>query len=286
MRYGERASRIAGIAALALLLALLTAVKRSEAPEPEASIREKTRIELTFEPELLSYDGSGKLDLLEGVHAQTEDGEDLSGEVEAVLISTGTENEKRIRYSVFAGDGSRAAAVRTLKLTGYAGPALSVEEGLEISAEKLDGLTGYLAGEGLLRAEDGFGNDVSDKVTWYREKLGTGAYRLTFTLTNDYLDTVSVSVRAKLSGEPGDIELLLSDSSIVLSQGAEFYPMDYVVSALDPDYGEIRSRLTVSGTVDTLTPGNYTLIYTLTSLDNTQKAEAALLVKVTEGNYD
>lgn len=275
-----------GILALGLLLALLTAARVQDRSAPEKE-EKRQEISLTFSPEILTYDGKGELDLLTGVRAEGADGTDLSDSVEAVLTSSGIQNEKKIRYTVFAPDGTEATAVRTLKLEGYSGPGLSVEENLELDASALEDLIPYLKEHGLLTAQDGFGRDASNKVEWYRKKEAKGVYDITFTLNNQYLDSVQQTVRTVIRGETADLELTLSESTVTIPTGAEFEPLNYVAAALDPQYGNLLSRISVSSTVNTLVPGTYAVIYTLTSLDNTQKAEAVLQVKVVEGNdYD
>lgn len=281
MRDKKHLLQLAGILALALLLALLTAasVQDDSAPRKEEKAEE---IRITFSPEILTYDGQGDLNLLKGVYAEDADGKDLSANVEAVMTSSGTLNEKKIRYTVFAPDGTEATAVRTLKLEDYTGPELSVEENLKLEATTLEDLISYLKEKNLLTAQDGFGCDAADQVEWYREKVQRGVYNITFILKNRYLDSTQQTVRAMISGETADLELNLSESTITVLPGTEFDPMNYVAAAVDPEYGNLMERLSVSSTVNTMIPGTYTVVYTLTSLDQTQKAEAILQVKVSE----
>lgn len=286
MRDRKNLPRLCGILALVFLLALLTAAHEQDRSDPEKET-DKEKISLTFSPEILTYDGKGELDLLKGVRAGSQDGEDLSDRVEAVLTPAGTRNEKKIRYTVFAPDGAEATAVRTLKLKGYTGPGLTVEENLELDAAALENLVPYLKEHDLLTAQDGFGRDAADQVEWYREKVEKGVYNITFTLKNHYLDSTQQTVRTVINGDIRDLELTLTESAVTIPAGAAFEPLNYVAAALDPQYGNLMSRLSVSSTVNTLEPGTYAAIYTLTSLDNTQKAEAVLQVKVVEENdYD
>lgn len=282
MRYKKHLLQLAGILALALLLALLTTASVQEDSVPQKKEETAEEIRLTFTPEVLTYDGQGDLDLREGVHAESADGKDLSANVEVVMTSSGTQNEKKIRYTVFAPDGAEATAVRTLKLEGYTGPSLSVEENLNMDASALEDLISYLKEKNLLTAQDGFGRDAADQVEWYREKVEKGVYDITFTLKNQYLDSTQQTVRARISGETADLELKLSESTVTILPGTEFDPMNYVVAAVDPEYGNLLERLSVSSTVNTMIPGTYAVVYTLTSLDQTQKAEAVLQVKVAE----
>lgn len=282
MRDKKHLLQLAGILALALLLALLTTASVQDDSVPQKKEEKTEEIRLTFSPEVLTYDGQGDLDLLKGVYAEDANGKDLSSNVEAVMTSSGTQTEKKIRYTVFAPDGTEATAVRTLKLEGYTGPELSVEENLKLEASALEELIPYLKENNLLTAQDGFGRDSADQVEWVREKIEKGVYDITFTLKNQYLDSIQQTVRTRISGETADLKLKLSESTVTVLMGTEFDPINYVAAAVDPEYGNLMDRLSVSSTVNTMIPGTYAVVYTLTSLDNTQKAEAVLQVKVAE----
>lgn len=282
MREKKHLLQLAGILALALLLALLTAASVQDDSVPRKKEEKTEEIRLTFSPEVLTYNGQSDLDLFEGVYAESADGKDLSANIEAVMTSSGTLNEKKIRYTVFAPDGAEATAVRTLKLEGYTGPELSVEENLKLEATTLEDLIPYLKENDMLTAQDGFGRDAIDQIEWCREKVEKGVYDITFTLKNQYLDSTQQTVRVMISGETADLELKLSESTVTVLTGTEFDPINYVTAAVDPEYGNLMERLSVSGTVNTMIPGTYAVVYTLTSLDNTQKAEAVLQVNVAE----
>ncbi len=286
MREKSFVFRILGIGAFLLLLLLFLIAKRQEMPKNQVKEKDtqETTVELNFQPEVLEYDGSGMLDLLEGVEAKTKDGTDLTDQVQAILTGDGTQNQKKIRYSVFSEDGEEVTRTRTLQMTGYTGPKLTVSSSLDLTAEDLDDLVSYLTEEKALSADDGFGRDASGQVTWVRQRIGEGTYEITFTLRNDYMDTVSTQTEASISGDVSDLTLELAYTSISIPAGSSFYPLDYVVTAQDPDYGEILSRIQIINTVNVNQPGTYFVTYTLLSLDGTQKAEASMQVIVTGGN--
>ena len=79
------------MAALFLLLLLfLTAIyqeRQVSLGQSGETRRDEERIVLSFEPEILEYDGSGPLDLMEGVTAIDPSGRDVTGEVQAVLTA-------------------------------------------------------------------------------------------------------------------------------------------------------------------------------------------------------
>ena len=237
---------------------------------------------LEFESEELVYSGNGKLDLMDGVRAESSLGEDLTSQVSAVLTGEGTENKKTVRYTVFDSQGKEVSQTRTLLLKDYQGPQIQAEDSLELTAEDLENLIETLEKRGEIKGEDGFGMDITDRITWKREKLSTGRYLLTFTLSNDYLDTVQKEAEAYIEGEPQDIQITLAEDSVTIPLGAEFSPWDYVLAAQDPSFGSIADRIQISSSVDVSVPGNYYVVYTAESVDQTQTAEAVLRVTVAD----
>lgn len=275
--------KIVGAAAAVLLAGLLVLTEIGDRMVSEAEAGgDREVISISFDPEVLEYDGTGALDLLEGVTAVGEDGTDLTDRVQAVLTPDGGNDEKKIRYAVFSEDGEETTRTRTLHLEGYTGPSLEVSDGLELSARDLEDLVEVLKERKELTADDGFSRDASGQVSWVRARLGEGIYAVTFTLRNDFYDEDTCTVEASISGDVSDIVLELTQTSVSIPAGSEFYPLEYVASAYDPDYGNIISNVQISGSVDVSWPGSYRLIYTLRSVDGTQQAEALLQVEVTE----
>lgn len=275
--------KAAGITAVFLFAGILAAAVFQDSKN-RISVKEETDAlaVLEFESEELVYSGSGKLDLMDGVRAENSQGEDLTSQVSAVLTGEGTENKKTVRYTVFDSQGKEVSRTRTLLLKDYQGPQIQAEDSLELTAEDLENLIETLEKRGEIKGEDGFGMDITDQITWKRKKLSTGRYLLTFTLSNDYLDTVQKEAEAYIEGEPQDIQLTLAEDSVTIPLGAEFSPWDYVLAAQDPSFGSIADRIQISSNVDVSVPGNYYVVYTAESVDQTQTAEAVLRVTVAD----
>lgn len=269
-----------GVAALILLMAVFAAAvwKNRSAHTPVEQGEVSGRAILKFEPEELVYDGTGELDLMEGVSAFSEDGEDLTDQVTAVLTGDGNKTNKIIRYSVFDKNGKETTRRRDLKFVGYNGPSIQVNEHLNLRAENMKNLTSYLKEEGLLQGHDGFGRDATDEIAWMRENVSQGRYRITFTYTNTYQDSVEKTVDADVEGVMEDLTVTLKTENIELPVGSEFIAEDYIGTILDPSGS--GSRVSVTSSVDTLRAGIYEVRYTVISTDNTQKATAALKVTV------
>ena len=236
--------------------------------------------EIQLDSEVLEYDGSGTLNLMEGVQAVGPEGEDLTERVQAILTGDGTLLEKQIRYSVFTEEGRETTVTRTLKMVGYTGPKLSVEDGLVLEAEDLPDLIQILNEQGDLTADNGFGQNAANEVSYTREKRGEGYYEVEFKLQNEYLDETSQTVEMWITGEVQDIELTLSQSSIQIAAGTEFYPQEWIETAHDPVHGDMTSQVQIENRVNLSQAGQYSVIYTLYSYDHTQKAEAVLRVEV------
>lgn len=277
----QKISVLLGILSVCLLVFLFfAAAKRDKTEEMQDKKMEETgEIEIFFEPEELVYNGSGSLNLMEGVFAK-EDGRDITDTVSAFLTGDGTKEKKKIRYTVFASNGKEMSRERNLRMENYEGPQITVPSAIEISAEDLADLTGKLSERGELKGENGFGIDVTESISWIREKISKGQYKIVFTLVNEYLDETKKEVQVSVSGEVQDIQLELAESSIKIPAGAEFFPLDYVKAANDPAYGEISDRIQVNNMVDVQIPGVYHVVYTLTSMDKTQIAEKVLTVTV------
>lgn len=277
--------KAAGITAVFLFTGILAAAVFQDSKN-RISVKEKEETDalavLEFESEELVYSGRGKLDLMDGVRAESSQGEDLTSQVSAVLTGEGTENKKTVRYTVFDSQGKEVSRTRTLLLKDYQGPQIQAEDSLNLTAEDMENLIETLEKRGEIKGEDGFGMDITDQITWKRKKLSTGKYLLTFTLSNDYLDTVQKEAEAYIEGEPQDIQITLAEDSVTIPLGAEFSPWDYVLAAQDPSFGSIADRIQISSSVDVSVPGNYYVVYTAESVDQTQTAEAVLRVTVAD----
>lgn len=278
--------RIIGAAAACLLvLLLLLAWRREYGADQTAADRpkEEAKASFSFQSDELVYSGKGKLDLMDGVTATDSRGNDLTSQVNALLTGEGSGSRKKIRYSVFDEEGREVTGERTLVLKQYQGPKIEMDTSLELEAEDLEDLIGRLRERGEIKGLDGFGVDITDRITWRREKIAAWLYEITFSLDNDYLDHTQETVQARISGEVQDLTLNLWENRIEIPVGSEFYPWDYLESAQDPSFGSIAERVQIQSMVNTAVPGSYSVVYSVTSVDGTQTAEAVLQVTVTGG---
>lgn len=259
--------------AAVLIISLWLGRQQTKTPgeEPDGTVR------LEFENEAVHYDGTGALDLMEGVHAVDADGGDVTDLVTAVVSAGDNITEKRIRYSVFSGDGEETVGYRQLILENYMGPTIETADTLSLEAEELADPAVHLSESGQMTVQDGFGKDAADQVTWIREKTAPGTYDITFTYVNQFSDTAERTVPVSVNGETEDLTITLLTDEAEIPLGTEFDPEDYLEIS-DPTGS--ASSVQVTGEVDTEREGRYSVYYTVISSDRTQRAGVLLKVEV------
>ena len=281
---------VIGAAAAVLLAAVLVIslwIGRRQQTETPGEEQGGT-VRLEFENEALHYDGTGALNLMEGVRAVDADGSDVTDQVTAVVSAGDNITEKRIRYSVFSGDGEETVGYRQLILENYMGPTIETADTLSLEAEELADPAVHLSESGQMTVQDGFGKDAADQVTWIREKTAPGTYDITFTYVNQFSDTAERyvnqfsdtaerTVPVSVNGETEDLTITLLTEEAVIPLGSEFDPEDYLeISDPTGSAGSVQ----VTGEVDTEREGRYSVYYTVISSDRTQRAGVLLKVEV------
>lgn len=270
---------VIGAAAAVLLAAVLVIslwIGRRQQTETPGEEQGGT-VRLEFENEALHYDGTGALNLMEGVRAVDADGSDVTDQVTAVVSAGDNMTKKRIRYSVFSDDGEETVGYRQLILENYAGPGIETADTLSLDAEELSDPAVHLSESGQMTVQDGFGKDAADQVTWIREKTAPGTYDITFTYVNQFSDTAERTVPVSVNGETEDLTITLLTDEAEIPLGTEFDPEDYLEIS-DPTGS--ASSVQVTGEVDTEREGRYSVYYTVISSDRTQRAGVLLKVEV------
>lgn len=214
---------------------------------------------------------------MEGAHAVDADGGDVTDLVTAVVSAGDDIAEKRVRYSVFSGDGEETVGYRQLILENYTGPTIETADTLSLEAEELADPAVHLSESGQMTVQDGFGKDAADQVTWIREKTAPGTYDITFTYVNQFSDTAERTVPVSVNGETEDLTITLLTDEAEIPLGTEFDPEDYLEIS-DPTGS--ASSVQVTGEVDTEREGRYSVYYTVISSDRTQRAGVLLKVEV------
>lgn len=144
---------------------------------------------LTLKEAERTFDGNGIFNPLEGVQALDTDGKDITSKVAAAYVPGKSIQEKEIRYTVYTSESEKLEAICKLQLENYQGPSIEIGDVGTISWEQLQRLTEVLVNRGVLKGDDGFGNDVSGGVTYFYEvNDDLQTVDVTFSLTNIFQD--------------------------------------------------------------------------------------------------
>lgn len=273
-----------GIFSIILLILLIFQIHQTEKRVGKNSNQiVPTEISIEFDSNEFFYDGTGVLNLMEGVHASNQDGEDLTEEVHAVITADGTLQRKIICYSIIQ-EHRQIERLRTLIMRNYEGPYLSVASPLFFDAADLDNLITLLKERGGLSANDGYGKDITDRVTCVRKKTNGEEYQMTFQVINDYQDMTEVNVTAYITGDVPDPAIRLVSREATVAQGTYFDPANYIVSAHDGINDVYLDSIAIQSNVDTQKPGIYRVVYRLYNPEKTAYTVEVLQVMVQEND--
>ncbi len=267
---------VAAIAGLIVFATQLTSGNKKE----NSVISAQSTGSITFDSNEIVFDGTTSLDLMAGVHADDGNGKDITHTVNATITADSTQSRKTVRYNCFDANGYNVSATRTLIMKNYSGPSLTVTQPLQFDASNLSNLIAYLQTNNLISSLDGFGRNITARVTCLREPVSKGYYKMTFRVANDYLDEKTVTVYASISGNVEDPTFDLFSSTVSVPAGEKFEPMNHVVSK-----AACVGKIDVDSSVDTMVPGNYKVIYTAYSTDRSAKTTKTMQVTVTGGAY-
>lgn len=272
-----------GVLAAILLGVLLMYAVQQQPEQVNTALTKKTqKCQIQWSPEILVYDGTSELDIMQGVLVTDEDGNDRTSDARAVLQNTEQLNQKMIYYSLNGYSEKLTDQGRMLLLENYTGPTIQVDSEVQLTVTQLGNLPGVLAERKQLEADNGYGKEITGQVSWYREKTAEGEYSIFFTVSNEFGDVATAQCRAYIDGVKDDIVLTLRQEQISISQNEPFVPLDWVLEAEDANGENLIDGVEVEGTVNSSVPGNYTITYRLTSLDGRQCATRNLSVKVNE----
>lgn len=272
-----------GVLAAILLGVLLMYAVQQRPEQVNSALTQKTqKCQIQWSPEILVYDGTSELDIMQGVLVTDEDGNDRTSDARAVLQNTEQLNQKMIYYSLNGYSEKLTDQGRMLLLENYTGPTIQVDSEVQLTVTQLGNLPGVLAEWKQLEADNGYGKEITGQVSWYREKTAEGEYSIFFTVSNEFGDVATAQCRAYIDGVKDDIVLTLRQEQVSISQNEPFVPLDWVLEAEDANGENLIDGVEVEGTVNSSVPGNYTITYRLTSLDGRQCATRNLSVKVNE----
>lgn len=235
----------------------------------------------SFASDTMEYDGSDDLDLMSGVSVIDPNGAESELTIFTHITTGNSLSEKIVEYSADTPDGQMTAS-RTLKLIDYEGPSISIPDTLpkeDINSPEI--LLAALSSDSDFFAKDGFGNDITQAITVEFSLPESGnIITCDFSVTNMFNDTVSAQAEMKTTfSKP---MLVLTTTNLTLKRGQDFYPTNYVKTALDVDGSDISTKITTEGIVDSYTVGDYELIYRVTGKDGDVSDSIKLTVHIVE----
>lgn len=215
--------------------------------------------------EALVYDGTGSLNLSEGVTVLDGSGEKSSVQPTVLIKAGSSSREKIIEYSVTDDQGKDVSVERTLTLgSSYDGPSIVVSGDLPpfSTTDELDNIVSIMMDEEILHAEDGFGRDISSSVTATATPNGaSGDYLVALNVVNMLNDTCTIylSVHVQNDTPTSGPVLELTTDQVTISAGSNFEYLEYIQTAKAEDGTDLYHNISVNGSVDTSTPGQYVL---------------------------
>lgn len=144
----------------------------------------------------------------------------------------------------------------------------------ESDFDPLDGIT----------ATDRVDGDITSAITVTGEvdTNTPGTYTLTYKVTGSDGNEVTVTREVTVNPDPNATASFAGVANKTIAFGSVFNPLEGV-TATDTVNGDITSTITVTGAVDTSTPGTYTLTYTVVD-SNGKEVKATRQIVVEEDN--
>ena len=234
----------------------------------------------------LSYSGEEDLDafVLQGVYLIGTDGQPVSGAAITYALTDGDGRlRKTVTYSVTTDDGVTLTADRPMTIADrYTGPTITLLGDLPgVEPENAAEYAAILTADGVVRADDGFGGDASDRLQSSVDDLdgASGTVHLTLTLENVLHDSAVLELEADVLDYSG-VVVALTDYAVTIPRDSDFDPLDYVAYAHDRDGDDVSWYLHTEGSVDTSEPGDYTVRIWATDAFDTRSPVRTLRVTV------
>lgn len=239
----------------------------------------KLKYTITFDSDTIEYEKNS--DLMQGVTAKGENGEDLTNDVTISSKPTKNIRKKELTYSINKSGYEITPFTRTLLLPNdYNGPKIELgDEDIEVPIDQIASLTMAINQTGIIKTDDGFGNacgitaKISDDVT------EPGDYIAKITVQNAFGDTASKKVTITVTEAKSSI-IKLTASTITIKKGAKFDATEYIKSAQHEKLGDVTGAIVINSDVDTSKPGRYTVTYSFGNIEELKNEHATLYVTI------
>lgn len=240
-------------------------IKASLSKNGDDDLNKKPTIRLSYGD--MKYSGKEAFNIMDGVTALDVDGEtDITDQVNVIIVTDTSIAKKIVRYSVVGSNGNVATNERRLNLVNYTGPSIYVSNDIAITSEDLDDLVSVLIERDAIRAEDGFGNDITETISYnYEAFADSEKYKFTFTVHNLFSDVASKSIFAEVKGSGEGPTLILARKTVTLKKGDVFNPFEYIKRVYDKKDGDLTEFVSILGKVDTNKEGQYTVTYSVSN---------------------
>ncbi len=215
----------------------------------------------------VNYSGEAELDelIMGDVYLMGSDRQPVDDAVIRYEILPGESRRKKIiRYTTTLESGETLTEDRDMNLTTrYTGPTITLLGALpDIDPANEDRYLGRLLDKNVFRADDGFGNDMTEQVTIEFSGLSdeNPNAEMTLRLENQIHDAYEKTLTVDVYEYTG-VVLTLSDYDITLRVGDEFDPRDYIAVAHDTEGYDLTESVVTDGAVDTDQAGEYEIWY-------------------------
>lgn len=261
-----------------LIIALMYILSGRDTDEPsmgDSGLTDDMSDAFVFEPETLTYDGSGEMDFLEGVFLEGYTADELEDMVYIRVTAGNILSEKYVEYTADTDEG-RVRSTRRLLLENYNGPKIQIPDKMPtVTMSNIDQLADLLSEVKNYKVDDGFGNDMRAYVQIAAEQSTTNSsvVNYTFTLDNAYGDRAVAQADVHVSDVPAII--VLTDAATTIRAGGYLDPYEFIQSATTVDGSSVIEEVRCSE-IDTSEPGEYRITYEL------RGQTASLNVTVTE----
>ena len=261
-----------------LIIALMYILSGRDTDEPsmgDSALTDNVSDAFVFEPETLTYDGSGEMDFLEGVFLEGYTADELEDMVYIRVTAGNILSEKYVEYTADTDEG-RVRSTRRLLLENYNGPKIQIPDKMPtVTMSNIDQLADLLSEVKNYKVDDGFGNDMRAYVQIAAERSTTNSsiVNYTFTLDNAYGDRAVAQADVHVSDVPAII--VLTDAATTIRAGGFLDPYEFIQSATTVDGSSVIEEVSCSE-LDTSEPGEYQITYEL------RGQTASLDVTVTE----
>lgn len=234
----------------------------------------------------ITYSGEADLDgmVMDGVYLLDEDDQPIEDAVIRYEILPGeTRLKKTVIYSTELEDGEILTEERAMNLTSrYTGPKITLLGILpDIDPAEKTEYADLLADQGVIRADDGFGNDITDQVfTAFRGLSDENPdAKMTLQLENQIHDTAQMELTVNVKDYTG-VVLTLLKYRVTITEGDEFDPYQYVKVAHDAEGNDLTESVTVTNDADTSVPGEYEIVYWVQDSEETYSPSKTLHLTV------